>query len=155
MRSVMLKAEDDVARSEKECTAQLDELETCEGLLQRALKIQEREARYLPLWDHLVSPVSYTVLLGELLFALSIGAGKAQLGERMRFNFEWFDVDRSHELSCVLLSLKYQSVSSKRSVMCRHWLLSQDEAKSICHRAFQFDEVDEQVVRYLFEFSMA
>eukprot|EP00937_MAST-01D_sp_MAST-1D-sp2_P008253 g8253.t1 len=146
MRSMVLKAEDDVARAEKECTAQLDELEVCEELLERAIKIQEREALFLPLWDYLVSPISYTVLLGELLFALALGCGKARLVERMRFNFQWFDVDDRHELghSKVLAFIKIAiGVLEKIGDVRRQFLLSEDEAQSIAHRAFRFAEMDE------------
>jgi len=145
-RAVLLQAEDEVNRAERDVTAQLDELETCEALLERAIEVQEKEGRFLPLWDYLVSPVSYTVRLGELLFALSVGCGKALLVERMRFNFKWFDVDNSRELGKSKLSafvLTTVGVLEKLGDIRRMFLLSQDEIDAIVHRAFRVSDLAE------------
>jgi hypothetical protein len=148
MRSVIMQAEDDVDKKERIVEQCLQKLGQAEDLLERALEVQAQEGRFLPLFDALVSEVTYQVDLGELAFAFSAGCGFAKLADKLLFNFEFFDYDNMHELSEERLQVFVGTAVhtlEKLGDIRRHWQLTDEEIASICHRAFRlfdFDKVE-------------
>jgi hypothetical protein len=139
-RSLILSAKDDAKRKERSVEANLTNLAEAEHLLDRALVIQEAEARFLPLFEVLVSEISYTVDLGELLVALAMGCKLSKLSQKLRSLFNFFDHDRK-SLHSPRKMLAFVTATTemlwKLGDIRRRYRVSNDEKQSIVDLAFK------------------